>query len=132
MTRFSLLLALCFSQNAVANPSTLDSAGIDQVEYEATFSSMESQLSSDTSGTAIALMQIIQDDAQAHAHGAAYGLLADAFREYGSRLQRFCHVQQSFSIGHGHQYLSHSRCHHTSRTDFKAVHAGAIFLRSVR
>ena len=101
MTRFSLLLALCFSQNAVANPSTSDSAGIDQVEYEATFSSMESQLNSDPSGTAISLMQIIQDDAQAHAHGAAYGLLADAFRNMGLAYSASVMYNKAFQLDMG-------------------------------
>ncbi|MGC6510996.1 MAG: hypothetical protein ACON4U_21450 [Myxococcota bacterium] len=85
MTRFSIILAMCISLSAEASPqmSGVVFPGLSQTEYVSIFSSLESQLKSDPSGSANELMRIIQDDTQASAHGAAFGLLAEAFRNMG-------------------------------------------------
>ena len=86
MIRFSLILALCLGMTAAeAKPSASEpvSTSLSDAEYDATFSTIEGQLSSDPSGAASQLMAIIEDSTQSHAHGAAYGLLGEAFQKMG-------------------------------------------------
>ena len=86
MTRLSLILALCLSLTAEAakpQSSAIENTSIDEAEYATLFADIEGRLSSDPAGVAGQLMVIIEDSAQSNAHGAAYGLLAEAFQNMG-------------------------------------------------